>query len=290
MARFSRFLTGATISAASLVGIVAFLYPFSAARQVDALSANAHAQDAPFLFVILIVLCLGAVLADMAATPGSAKRVAVLGVLAATAAVLRTVHFVGFSAIFFLPILGGYVFGASFGFLLGALSLLVSALLGGIGPWLPFQMFATGWVGLLSGLLPRGRLRGTRRLEPTVLALWGLGLGLVFGAVMNLWFWPFVIAPGQSSLYWEAGISLGEAIRRYAAFYTVTSLPHDVWRAGGNFLMLLLFGRPILRLLDRFHRRFQFEVETIRDPLPSASPPLAPDGPSLSTKGSRLTV
>ena len=270
MARLSRFLSGATILAASLVGIVAFLYPFSAARQGEQFSANAHAQDSPFLFVILVTLCLGAVLADMSATPGSAKRVAVLGVLTATAAVLRTIHFVGFSAIFFLPILGGYVFGASFGFLLGALSLLVSALLGGIGPWLPFQMFATGWVGLLSGLLPSRRLHQTGWMEPIVLAVWGLLLGLIFGAVMNLWFWPFVVAPGQSSLYWEPGISLGQAISHYAAFYAVTSLSHDIWRAGGNFLLLLLFGRPMLRLLYRFHRRFQFEVEPISEPLPSA--------------------
>ena len=202
-------------------------------------------------------------LSGATATPASAKRIAVLGILTASAAVLRSLQFVGFNAIFFLPILGGYVFGPRFGFMLGSLSLFVSALLGGIGPWLPFQMFATGWVGMLSGLLPAARLQRAARLEPVLLAVWGLVLGLGFGAVMNLWFWPFVVAPGQSALYWQPGISLGETLRRYIAFYALTSLSHDVWRAGGNFLLLLFFGRPILRLLRRFRRRFHFDVQPV---------------------------
>ena len=52
--------------------------------------------------------------------------------------------------------LAGYIFGARFGFLLGVMTLLVSALLtGGVGPWLPYQMFTAGWIGLTSGWLPR---------------------------------------------------------------------------------------------------------------------------------------
>lgn len=258
----NRCLTGAGVVAASLVGVIAFLYPFYIPRHGHALEVTSHAQDAPFLFVALIILCLGALLADLGATQGSAKRIAILGVLAAIAAALRAVRVVGFSGIFFLPILGGYVFGPTFGFLLGALSLTVSALLGGgVGPWLPFQMFATGWVGLLSGLLPGSWLQRLGRGEPTILAMWGFVLGLIFGAIMNLWFWPFVFAPQQSALNWQPGLSAADTLRRYATFYVVTSLPHDLWRAGGNFLVLFLFGRPLLRLMRRFRQRFYFDVE-----------------------------
>ena len=61
--------------------------------------------------------------------------------------------FLSFLARNFAPlILGGYVFGARFGFLFGAFALLVSALItGGVGPWLPYQMFAAGWMGLSAG-------------------------------------------------------------------------------------------------------------------------------------------
>ena len=98
---------------------------------------------------------------------------ALLGILTALSAVLRALPGpAGFNAIFLLPILAGYCYGPTFGFLLGALSLLVSALIGGgVGPWLPYQMLATGWVGLLSGWLPE--LHGHRRLEPVMLAVWG---------------------------------------------------------------------------------------------------------------------
>jgi len=48
----------------------------------------------------------------------------------------------------FVLILSARVFGPSFGFLLGALSMFLSALItGGFGPWLAYQSFAAGWIG-----------------------------------------------------------------------------------------------------------------------------------------------
>ena len=59
----------------------------------------------------------------------------------------------GFSPIFLLIVLGGYVYGARFGFLLGALTILVSGMLtGGVGPWMPYQMFVAGWTGMAAPL------------------------------------------------------------------------------------------------------------------------------------------
>ena len=159
----------------SLLGLAAFLYPFF----LPALPAAngtmmAHASDAPLLTVLLIGLCLVAALAGLNAQQMTSKMTALLGILVALNAVLRALPGpAGFSAIFVLPILAGYAYGPTFGFLLGALSLLVSALIGGgVGPWLPYQMFATAWVGLLSGLLPGGRGAGSKA-EPLLLALWG---------------------------------------------------------------------------------------------------------------------
>jgi len=70
-----------------------------------------------------------------------------------------------------------------------------------------------------------------------------------------------VTSPGQSAMYWEPGLGIGQIVQRYAVFYAVTSLIWDLGRAGGNFLLLMLFGAPILRLLRRFRQRFRFEVE-----------------------------
>ncbi len=259
--KVGRLLDDLILLVASLVGLAALLYPFfSTALSQSPVAGDAHAQDSPLISLLLIVLCLGIVLVTLESGEMNAKMVAVLGVLTATNAVLRAVPGpAGFAAVFVLPVLCGYTYGATFGFLLGALSLLVSAIIGaGIGPWLPYQMFATGWVGLTSAWLPD--LRRLGRVEVLVLGLWGLVWGLLFGALMNVWFWPYVFQPQQAEMYWQPGIGLGETLKRYAVFYGLTSFWWDLGRAVGNALLLWFFGAPLLKLLRRFQRRFHFVV------------------------------
>jgi energy-coupling factor transport system substrate-specific component len=262
-------LNSAILGLVSLIGVAAFLYPFF---QPDlgtaaAVGANAHAQDATLMFVVIIVLCLGAVLGNMVSGSGmNSKMVAALGVLTAVNAVLRAVPGpAGFSAMFALPILAGYCYGPTFGYLLGTLSLAVSALLGaGVGPWLPYQMFTIGWVGLTSAWLAKvRRIDAVRRhawIEVAVLCGWGLLWGMAFGLVMNVWFWPFIFEPSQGDMYWEASLRPLEAIKRYLLFYVFTSSWWDVGRAVGTALIIALFGAPVLRLLRRFGSRFTFQT------------------------------
>ncbi len=260
-------LNAAILAVASLIGLGSFLYPFLAAEQIPGAGAMAHANDAPLIFVALVVLCLGAVLSSLSAGTLNAKLVAVLGILTAANAVLRGIPGPGgFTLVFVLPILCGYVYGPTFGFLLGVFSLAVSAFIGfGVGPWLPYQMFSAGWVGMLSGWLPR--LMRHPRAEVAMLALWGTLLGLAFGALMNVWFWPYVLSSGHSQMYWEPGLGLLETLRRYLVFYAVTSLWWDLLRAAGNLLILFIFGAPVLRLLRRFGQRFFFQVKATSHPI-----------------------
>ena len=149
--------TTIVLAVTSLIGVAAFLSPFWLARtQTIGADRTAHGGDAPLLFAIIGVLCLVVLLIETGggADP-DAKRVALLGVLVAANAALRLIPGIfGASPIFFLPICVGFVWGPSFGFLLGAASIAVSGLLtGGIGPWLPFQMMTLGWVGLTAGVM-----------------------------------------------------------------------------------------------------------------------------------------
>jgi energy-coupling factor transport system substrate-specific component len=260
--RTMRLLNTVILALASLVGVVAFVYPFFMPTLQQGITQNAaHASDAPLVTVLIIVLCLGAAMTTLGSGEMNSKTVAILGILTAVNAVLRAVPGpAGFAAVFMLPVLCGYIYGASFGFLLGALSLLVSAFIGaGIGPWLPYQMIATGWVGLTSAWLPR--LRRWPRLEVAMLGAWGLFWGFAFGAIMNIWFWPYVYQAQQAEIYWQPGMALREALQRYAVFYALTSFWWDLGRAGGNSVLIWLFGTPILRLLRRFQRRFHFDLE-----------------------------
>jgi len=251
---------------ASALGGWAFLRPFfSPGVRQGAVRGMAHADDAPLIFVLLVGLCLVVIVANLETRRMDARVVAMLGVLVSINAALRLIPGpAGFSAMFFLPILCGYVFGADFGFLMGAFSMLVSGIItGGVGPWLPFQTFAAGWTGLVSGWLPHFPHR--RRLEVLVLAVWGALSGFLYGGVMNLWFWPYLMPPDggaaageATSTMWEPGIGLGQTLVRYALFYLTTSLWWDTGRAIGNLLLILLLAAPVLRLLRRFQQRFQF--------------------------------
>lgn len=268
--RITQFLSAAILLTASAIGAVAFLMPFISPPEQGAMGRMAHAQDAPLVFFVLVSLSLAAVTADMTAGQMSPQAVAILGVLSAVSAALRLIPAPGGASAFFLiPILGGYVFGLRFGFLLGVFSMLVSAFLtGGVGPWLPYQMFTAGWTGALAGgwgILVR-RATAARGLAPLqrgeifMLALWGGLLGFLYGAIMNLWFWPYVFQAQQAQMYWQPGLGWRETLLRYAAFYLATSLWWDMGRAAGNAVLILAVGRPTVRALGRFRQRMTYTV------------------------------
>ena len=253
-----RALTVSIYGLSSLIGLVAFLYPFFRPVIQSSVGGTGHQQDAPILTFALISLCLIALLLDLQGQAVSAKMVAVLGILIAITSVLRFLESAipgpgGFSPIFAPIILAGYVFGWRFGFLMGSLTLAVSGLItGGVGPWLPFQMFTAGWIGMGAGWLPN--LADRRAI--IMLAIYGLLTGMLFGAVMNLYFWPFV--SGDAATSWQYGSTLAETLTSYGAFYALTSLVWDILRGTGNFAFILILGAPTLRALRRFQRRFQF--------------------------------
>jgi energy-coupling factor transport system substrate-specific component len=210
---------------------------------------------------LVVGLCVIVALADRTQMLNS-KSVALLGVLCAINAALRLVsNFFpmpgGFSLVFVLIILVGYVFGARMGFLMGTFSLLASALItGGVGPWLPFQMIASAWVGMTAGWVGKLQIANIKS-QMAMLAVFGLVWGMVFGAVMNLYFWPFVA--GGPDQYYQPGLGVGEILKRYAAFYVVTSLWYDAARAVGNAMLIAALGPALVKTLQRFKRRLNFE-------------------------------
>lgn len=249
---------GITLAAlSSLLGVAAFGYPFALAALPQESVGGVRATDAPIIFGILMPLLLMQIVAELGSRQMNAKIVAALGILVAINSVLRLPTGLGDSpTFFFLPILLGYTYGARFGFLHGALSLFVSAVLTvGIGPWLPFQMFAMGWLGLGAAGLRVLRLRAGGWCEIGALALYGYVACMLFGALMNIYAWPF--QTGQSGLSWQPGLSLIETVQRYWAFYVLSgSLAWDALRATFTAALIVGLGRPLLRELRRFYDRF----------------------------------
>ncbi len=241
------------LAIASLTGVVAFCWPLL----VSADATVAHTRDAPWIFGMLLILVLAVVLAEISDGGMDSRAVAMLGVLSAVAAVLRPLGAgtAGIETMYFLLVLGGRVFGPGFGFVLGNTSLFASALLtGGVGPWLPFQMLGSAWVGLGAGLLPR---RVTGRWELAMLAAYGSASGLVYGMLLNLSFWPFTLGP-NTSISFVPGDAVADNLRRLVAYSLATSLGWDIGRAITTAILVALAGPIILRSLRRAARRAAF--------------------------------
>jgi energy-coupling factor transport system substrate-specific component len=242
----------------TLVGVAAFTWPFFAGAGATANTGGLpHSTDAPWLFVALLPLLLAVLFAEIADGSLDAKGIAMLGVLAACGAALRPIGggATGFTGVFFLMIPAGRVLGRGFGFVLGALTLFASALLtAGVGPWLPFQMVAAGWVGFGAGCLPPAR----GRREVFLLAAYAALAGLAYGLVMNLWFWPFAHDYPRAISYLP-GAAFETNLVHWLHHDVVTSLGFDLPRALGNFAFLLVAGRPVLAALRRAARRAAFD-------------------------------
>ncbi|HNS38837.1 MAG: ECF transporter S component [Anaerolineae bacterium] len=258
-----KILTGALFVLAIVIGLVALAYPFImrmiASSRADA--AMLGSSEVPFLTGVLISLCLAVLLVELQGHVAGAKTVAALGIMIAVTSTLRFIEVGipgpgGFSPIFAPIILGGYVFGPRFGFLLGAMTLLVSAVItAGVGPWLPYQMFTAGWIGLVAGGLPHPR---RPRVEIALLIGFGFLWGFVYGFIMNLYTWPYLT--GDPLITWTPGAGVAEAVRRYVAFYLTTSFLWDAAAAVGNVVLLAALGLPTIRALTRFRGRMQFQV------------------------------
>jgi energy-coupling factor transport system substrate-specific component len=267
MIRF-KWRTAVLLAATSCAGVAAFVWPlFTAPTGTENL---AHASDAPWVFVALVPLLVAILLAELADGALDAKAIAMLGVLVACGAALRapTSGVTGFTGVFFLLLPGGRVFGRGFGFVQGALTMFASALLtGGVGPWLPFQMLCAAWVGFFAGCLPK---RAHGRGEVVMLAAYGAVAGLVYGLVMDMWFWPF--GTSGTKLHFVAGASVAENLRRFWAFHLASALGFDIPRAAGNALLVLVVGTPVLAALRRAARRAAFGAPVVLE-----SRPLVPD-------------
>ncbi len=244
--------SSAALAVALVTGLVAFGWPLFAAP-----GSTMSPAQAPLVFALVLPLVLAVVLAELAGGELDVKALAMLGVLAAVGSVLRPISAgtAGLDLVFFLLILAGRVFGASFGFALGAITLFTSALLtGGVGPWLPYQMLAAGFVGLLAAWLPRVR----NSAEMAVLAAYGAVSAFAYGWLMDFAFWPFALG-GTTELSFDPTASITENLHRFVLFNLATSMGWNLGRAITNALLILVLGPGLLRVLRRAARRASIE-------------------------------
>ncbi len=252
--------SAAVLALASAAGLLMFLWPLLVKVRVEE-----QTVQPPFVFLLLLPVVIVVCLAEFTEGGMDSKVLAMLGVLTAINAVMRglSAGMAGIELVFFLLILGGRVFGAGFGFVLGCTSLFASALLtAGVGPWLPFQMLASAWVGMGAGLLPR---RVTGALEVAMLVAYGVFAAYAFGLVMNMSSWPFALGievPGHTGgLSFIPGDPLLENLHRFGVYTLLTSTGSwDTGRAITNTIALVVLGPAVLTTLRRAVRRATLET------------------------------
>ena len=162
-------------------------------------------------------------------------------------AVLSAINVAGRAALFMVPqfkpvvalvIISGVALGGETGFLVGAVTMLVSNMLLGQGAWTPWQMFAAGIIGWLAGVLfRRGLLRRTR----LALCVFGaLATIVIYGGIMNT-----ASAMMASGLTWQTLLT-----------YYLTGFPMDCVHAAGTVFFLWLAAEPMLEKLDRIKVKY----------------------------------
>jgi energy-coupling factor transport system substrate-specific component len=243
------------LTVASVGGLMMLVWPLLVRVTADT------RVDPPFLFLALLPVVIAVVLAEVSEGGLDTRVLAMLGVLSAVIAILRAVSAGtgGVELVFFLLVLAGRVFGPGFGFVLGVTSLFASALMtAGVGPWLPFQMLVSAWVGMGAGLLPR---RVTGRAEVAMLAAYGVVAAYAYGLLMNLSGWPFLLGisvPGHeaTSISFDPAVSLATNLEHFLAYTLITSTTSfDTGRAITNAIAIVVLGPAVLATLRRAARR-----------------------------------
>ena len=237
------------LSLASLLSIAGFTWPF--------FYAGEDLPQTQVFFWLAIVAAAVLVMVEISSARLDAKSVALLGVLAALISALRPLGAgaVGIEPMWFVLILSARVFGASFGFLLGIISMFASALLtGGVGPWLGYQMFAAAWIGLAAGLLPK-RVRG--RNEIAMLLAFGVFAAGAFGILMDLQFWPWALGSNTQLSYIPGG-SIAENLSRFITFHFASAMAWDIPRAIFTSVLIAFTGPSVLSALRRTYTRAAF--------------------------------
>ncbi len=139
-----------------------------------------------------------------------------------------------------ITLIAGYTLGGAPGFAVGALSGLVSNFWLGQGPWTPWQMAGWGMTGLLGAWLAA---LGGRHVGRFGLAAVCAFAGFAYGALLD--FSLMVTYGGEQSL------------DRFLAL-SARGVPFNIAHAAGNAALALAAGPAMVRMLQRYRRRFEF--------------------------------
>lgn len=170
-----------------------------------------------------------------------ARELVVISVMCALGVAGRAAFFMlpEFKPVAALVIISGVAFGGESGFLVGAVTMLVSNIMFVQGPWTPWQMFAMGIIGFLAGVLFRKGLLRRSRLPLCIFG--GLATLIIYGGLMN----PASVIMYNDHPTWPMFLSA-----------YLLGFPFDLVHASATVIFLWLISRPMLEKLDRIKVKY----------------------------------
>ncbi len=171
-----------------------------------------------------------------------ARELVLIATLCALAVAGRAAFFVlpQFKPVMALTIIAGVALGGETGFLVGALTMLVSNILFSQGPWTPWQMFAMGIIGFLAGVLyKKGWLLRSRG---SLCVFGGICAFLIYGGIMN---------PASALIWGSETLNL-----KILLGYYISGFPMDAVHAASTVLFLWFGAQPMLEKLDRIKVKY----------------------------------
>ena len=153
-----------------------------------------------------------------------------------------------FKPVVALVVIAGASLGAETGFLVGAVTMLVSNMIFGQGPWTPWQMFALGMTGFLAGIL---FYRKSSEVPMSIKEVWirvaalavygGAAAVILYGGIMNL-----------------GSLIMAHSVMNRATIisYYVAGLPFDLIRGVATIIFTALLAKPFMEKIERTRKKY----------------------------------
>ena len=189
--------------------------------------------------IVVAVLCMVPFFLSFETSKIGARELVIISIMVALSVSMRMLFapIPAFKPISAIVIISGIAYGMESGFMVGALSALLSNIYFGQGPWTPFQMLSWGLIGVLAGLVfSRDKL--PNYILMIVIAIVG---GIMYSLMMDV--------------YTVFSIGDGWSFERYIAA-VITSLPFMVIYAVSNVIFLLILARPIIKVTIRMRKKY----------------------------------
>lgn len=207
-------------------------------------------DDRKYLFISMLILleCITPFFVIYEGRSPSAREMVTISVICAICIAGR-VAFYGlsqFKPVMAIVILSGVALGSEVGFLVGAVTMLVSNIIFGQGPWTPWQMFAMGLVGFVAGLLfYKNDKRAYGIVNKVILSLYGfISSVIIYGVIMNT----------SSAIMAHAALNKSMILSYYVA-----GLPMDLIHGVATVIFVFLLEKPMLEKLERIKIKYGVE-------------------------------